>query len=216
MRKPGAPSYYANVEGSSRVFSLSDNLLRPLEAELHAQRVMGFKPVDAEGVLFAWPDRPLALERKHPPAGSGSTWAPAPGFDPTGFAVDQTDTIVTALSELKTPRFLQYEGKFHEQLSGFDHSRLVVTARQGAGKPVWQTLRVGNSLNEAAFAATNTFAAEGPVFVIPAEAIKGFLESTASRPAGRPEDVFARGRPSSQPRGAEAALMMEGRAGLAW
>jgi hypothetical protein len=195
--KTGAGSYYANIEGESRVFSLSAAVVKPFEGELHASTVLSFKPDDAVGLTVQWPTRTLALNRSLRPGGMGTQWQAVPGYDPSGFDASRAAALIAALAELKTPRFLQYDGKLPES-AGLDQPRMAVKVRlaesrakasDAAGLTV-KTFRIGNSLGEDTFTATTAEGDLGPVFVLSANASWKDLIRCPARPDDLPENVF--------------------------
>jgi hypothetical protein len=209
LGKPKAPvgPFFANIESDPRVFSLSGTAVESLEAELHDRSVLKFPPEKVERVVYRWPTRTLALSR--PPGGSApsaaTAWKPEPGYDPSGFDPTRTGALVAALSDLKTPRFLQYSGPIPDAF-GLSPPRLTIQVWT-AGEPAPKVLRVGGVLNESQAYATSATGLEGPVFILPTGPAWDDLMRTPPRAGDLPVDVFQKGpepapapKPATPPR----------------
>ncbi len=196
--KGSGGSFYANVEGDPKVFSLHPGVIDQFNAELHSGKVYGFKAGDAERLVLRWPSRTISVERRARGERRAPTWEVTPGYDPAGFDTARVDAIVTALAGLKTPRFLQYSGPFPD-VSGLASPRVTVRVTL-AGKAAGSTLRVGRGVNPTTFVATNAPGDVGPVFVLSVDDIQAILDPPA-RPDDLPPDVFVpEPRPATPPR----------------
>ena len=210
-QKPESDSFFANVEGDPRVFTLNAAVAKPFDAELHDPKILSVKPAEADRVVLRWPSRSLTLEKMTRGAGAPPLWVAAPGYDATGFDVNRTEALLSALSGLKTPKFLQYEGRLPDG-SGLDRPRVSVTVRtSSSGKTAEHSLRVGNSLGRDAFAATTAEGHTGPVFVLPADAVKEIVQ-TPTRLDDLPDDPFVHvpKPPAPEARGAATMTTIEG------
>ncbi len=188
--KPNDGALYANIEGDSDVFTLNPQVVSQFEAEFHDHQILKFTPDDVERLVLAWPSRTISLEKQGRAPGQAPSWAVSPGYDPGGFNLGQTSAILKTLSNLKTPRFLQYTGPIPDQ-SGLSPPGVSVTLRlKASAKPTSVILRVGNAINPSNFVATTAIGHDGPVFVLAADDCKSFL-TPPTRPGDLPADVFA-------------------------
>ena len=200
-QKPGTLTVYANIEGEPSVFALNPALILAFEAELHDPSVMAFNLEQARRVDLLWPTRSLSLIKTPSPSGLGSSWQIAPGYDPFGFDLARIDSLIKSLAELKTPRFLQYDGPLPAS-SGLDHPRLTIRVDiETPAKMIRQTLRIGNNLSEDVSKATNSSRGEGPVFILPLSAVAKELLKTPPRRDDLPDPIFTPDPPSTKPSG---------------
>ena len=185
--KAKSSSVYANLEGDPRVFSLSLAALSGIEAELHDKSVLSFKPSAAERIVLRWPLQTVTLNKYPKPGSATPVWQPALGFD-ASIDVSRAAPLVNALAELKTSRFLQYDGPI-PVAAGLENPRVVIKIKV-SGSPKEKTLRVGNPLTSNAYLATTSPDASGPVFVLAVEPPWKDLLKPPARPDDLPEEVF--------------------------
>ncbi len=190
---PRTQSYFAQVSDKPFVFTIKTETLKPLEAELHEHTVLNFPVARAQriAVRWAWPPRTAIFKRRTAPAKGESEWIDEPGSDAAGIDQSRIGGLATALSQLETTRFVQYEGAI-EPYTGLNRPRLTVEVMFSATEPV-RVVRIGYPTGEGhVFAATGTSQA-GPVFLLPSAAWDALIES-GERFAPLPADVFGRAR----------------------
>jgi hypothetical protein len=189
---PKTSNYCATVVDQPYIFTLTAQTVSFFDAEFRDHTVCSFPEARAERVLLRWPHRTVALKRRSPaPAKGQSPWVDEPGFDAGGIDLSRASALVSAMANLETIRFFQYEGPIGKGL-GLTRPRLVVQVELGAGAEP-KVLRIGWSTESGlVFAATGT-ADSGPVFFLPAMAWDALIQSGERFPP-LPDDVFAPGR----------------------
>ena len=191
-RQASTPNWYANIEGEPTVFALAPQVVAALQAELRDRSVLRVPAGTARRVDLVWPHRTLAVEPAGP-AGSAA-WRGVPGYDPGGFDFSLVGPFLSALADLKTPRFLQYDGPI-PGTSGLNPPRFVarVTVEE-KGNPKVLQLNVGNRLGDTPQRAATTAAeASGAVFILPTQGSWDRIFEEPPRPGELPDDVFAPG-----------------------
>ena len=178
--------YYASVEGQPFVFTLGTAAIQPLAAEFHETQVISLSPESIRRLAFRLPGRTLAFARTAQPTGSPTDWRPEPGTDASKVDLSRFNDLVTHLAQLRTPRFLQYDGPF-PVTAGLSEPRLVVEFNTVDGQS--RILRLGATLDDAVLAATGT-GDSGPVFFLSAAVWNALIE-TLSPIQELPQDVFA-------------------------
>ena len=180
---PGRPGQrFATIAGRPLVFTIGPEALGALDAEYHDRRVLSFNPAQARRVRLAWPDRSLALisDRR-----SWTTEGPvdAPGFDPGRIL-----PLLKGVSDLSTPRYVQYLGAF-PAATGLASPRLAVRVEFDDGTPP-REIRVGHPAGRGLCFATTSADGQGPVFLVPESLFTGWTRPPRQR-GDLPDDVFA-------------------------
>jgi hypothetical protein len=184
---PKAQSFSANLVGSPIVFTLSASAVAPFEAEFHDRGVLTFPADQVERLVLRWPDRTFSFTRPARPTGPAQ-WLPESGIDLSGFDLNKLNALVTSLSRLVTPQFVQYDGPFPSS-SGLDHPQLTIEVVLG-GQQGTRALRLGNFRAHDQLDATTATGSSGPVFVLTGPAWTELVKSP--RPSHDfPDDVFA-------------------------
>ena len=185
--KPKSALFYAQLEGDPRVFSLSSAVLSGIEGELRDPSVLSFKPNTAQRVVIRWPSRTVTLNQYPVPGSAVPTWQPALGYEmPIDLA--RAASLVNALGELKTSRFLQYDGPI-PVAAGLENPRVAITIKV-AGESREKSLRVGNALTSNSYMATTAAGDSGPVFILAVDpSWKEWLKPPA-RVDDLPEEIF--------------------------
>jgi hypothetical protein len=185
---PKREEWYANIEGSPAVFTLSGKDLGVFDAEFHTHRVLGFNAGAVRRVVFRWPGRTLAFKPQQAPAGKEIRWVPEDSAAVSGFDASRIPALIHTLSNLNTPRFLQYEGPI-PALTGLDRPLLVIEAHLAEGGIAY--LRIGRTIDQQTYATyVKDDATSGPVFLLTGPAWPDLARYV---PGGEtlPDDVFA-------------------------
>ena len=184
--KPGA--FYAALDGQPIVFTLGAPSIQPIAAEFHESRVLSF-PADAiRRMVFRTPQKAIAFGRVEKPIGGPADWHPEPPAEVRGIDLSRFPALLQQLSELRTPRFFQYEGPF-PAATGLSSPRLCIELQETAGRPP-HVLSLGASQGDALYAATGKSTGGAVFFLLPAAPWNALVESFA--PAhDLPADVFA-------------------------
>jgi hypothetical protein len=184
--KPGA--FYAALDGHPFVFTLGAPSIQQIAAEFHESQVLSFAADAIRRMVFRTPQKAIAFGRIEKPTGGPADWHPEPPAEVRGIDLSRFPALVQQLSELRTPRFFQYEGPF-PAATGLSSPRLCIELQEAAGKPP-HVLRLGASQDDALYAATGK-STEGAVFLLlPAAPWNALVESFA--PVQElPADVFA-------------------------
>jgi hypothetical protein len=191
--------WYANIEGSPAVFTLSARALGVLDAEFHTHRVLAFAPGAVRRLLFRWPGRTLVFKPQEAPPGKDVRWVPEDAAAASGFDASRLPALVKTLSDLNTPRFLQYTGPI-PALTGLDEPRLSIEVHLAEGGTGF--LRVGRSTDQQTYATTaKEGEASGPVFWLTGPAWPELLRYVPGG-ATLPDELFAPAAP--RPAGEEA------------
>jgi hypothetical protein len=186
---PRSELSYANIEGSPIVFTLRAATIAPLAAEFHTHRIMAFSADQATRLVLRWPDRSLEFRTQEQPGGKGIAWVPESAASGVPFDVSRLGNLVATLSNLHTPRFLQYRGEI-PATTGLTPPRLEIEVHLAGGKaPRVLRLRLGRSNTDQAYATTAT-GASGTVFLVTGAAWDDLIRRSARGP-DLPEDVFA-------------------------
>ena len=186
---PKGDSFYANVEGDPRVFTLTLPQVNALEVELRDKTILGFAPEKLEKVTLHWPDRTLAIGRLPTPKGQPSEWQAEPGYDPSGVDLSHFVTVAASLPDLKASRILQDSGPI-AALAGLSPPRLAFELQiAGEAAPRW--LRIGSSTVDGQVMATTAHGTEGPLFMVPQNAAWAPLLSVPGRARDLPANPFA-------------------------
>jgi hypothetical protein len=198
---PTVDQWYANIEGSPAVFTLSARALGAFDAEFHTHRVLAFAPAAVRRLLLRWPGRTLAFKPQEAPAGKEMRWVPEDNAAASGFDASRLPALVQSLSNLNTPRFVQYTGAI-PALTGLDEPRLVIEAHLADGATAY--LQIGRTTDQQTYATyVKPGEASGPVFLLTGPA---WPELVRYVPGGAtlPDDVFAPAAPEPKPAGEEA------------
>jgi hypothetical protein len=195
---PRKDLWFANIEGSPIVFTLSKAVLEPFEGEFHTHRVLAFRAGAARRLALRWPGRTLSFRPQENPSGKGVRWVPEEGVDASGFDVSRVGPLVGVLSKLDTPKFLQYRGPLSPE-TGLDAPLLEIEVQLGDDRGT-RRLRLGRSTDEETLA-TDAEGDSGPVFLLTGPAWHDLIEHPPGKKGDElPEDVFAPepGKPSEQ------------------
>ena len=189
---PGEPgARYATIGDRPAVFALDEATLQPFVAEFHETLVLSF-PVDAaRRLILRSPHRQLAFARRALPQGDATDWSPEAGTSAQGVDLSRFNDLVKALSQLRTPGFLQYEGPFPES-TGLAEPRLVVEVGFDGDQPP-RRVRFGKSTETGWIyaAAGDDDARSGPVFMMPAAAWEALIPQADQGAPALPSNVFA-------------------------
>ena len=189
---PGKPgTFYAAVDAQPFVFTLGAPALQALLAEFHETLVLSFPADSIRRLVFRMPGRTLAFIRNPQPGGGPAGWKPEPGTgtDTSGIDLSRFNDLVKQLAELRTSRFLQYNGPI-PAATGLARPKLTVELGSEPGKPP-HVLRIGENYGGLVVAAAGT-ADTGPVFLLPAAAWNALIPS-----AGAAGDIPANPFPCS-------------------
>jgi hypothetical protein len=113
---------------------------------------------------------------------------PEPGSDAEGLDLSRIGSLVSTLSNLQTPRFIQYEGEIPME-TGLPYPRLKVEVSLGAKDPP-QVLRIGQNADSGNVCAATGSGSSGPAFLLPGPPWNELIRS-AERLVPLPDDVFA-------------------------
>jgi hypothetical protein len=171
--KPGA--FYAALDGQPFVFTLGAPSIQPIAGEFHESRVLSFPADEIRHMVFRTPQKVLAFGRVEKPTGGPADWHPEPPAEVRGIDLSRFPALVQQLSELRTPRFLQYEGPI-PAATGLSSPRLCIELSEAAGKPP-QILRLGASQGDALYAATGRSTTGAVFFLLPATPWNALVES---------------------------------------
>jgi hypothetical protein len=155
---------YATISGSSMVFTLAPDVIRPFLEELRDHQVLSFAPDKLERIVLRWPDRALSFVPTSQPPG----WKPDAGLNAAGFDVSRVPSLVRDLARLNTPKYVQYTGIFPPE-SGLDSPALTIEIQLGGEKKP-RILRVGARSAEGPMQATLVSGSAGPIFLLPGPA----------------------------------------------
>jgi hypothetical protein len=184
--KPGA--FYAVLDGHRFVFTLGAPSIQPIVAEFHETRVLSFTADAIRRMVFRTPQKAVAFVRVEQPTGGPADWHPEPPAEIQGIDLSRFPVLVQQLSNLRTPRFLQYEGPI-PAATGLSSPRLSIELSEAADKPS-HVLRLGVSQGDALYAATGQSAAGAVFFLLPAAPWNALVESFRPVPE-LPANVFA-------------------------
>ena len=177
---PGKPgTFYAAVDAQPFVFTLGAPALQALLAEFHETLVLSFPADSIRRLVFRMPGRTLAFIRNPQPGGGPAGWKPEPGTgtDTSGIDLSRFNDLVKQLAELRTSRFLQYNGPI-PAATGLARPKLTVELGSEPGKPP-HVLRIGENYGGLVVAAAGT-ADTGPVFLLPAAAWNALIPSAGA------------------------------------
>ncbi len=173
MPVPGKPgTFYAAVGGQTFVFTLGTPAVQALLAEFHDTLVLSFPSESVRRLVLRVPGRTLAFTRSTQPGRGKTEWTPEPGIDTSDIDLSRFNDLVKQLAELRTSRFVQYNGPI-AAATGLARPRLIVELGDDSGKPA-HVLRIGETNGGLVLAATGT-SPTGPVFVLPAAAWNAFI-----------------------------------------
>lgn len=178
----GNGARYARSSLAKAPFTLSKAVLAVLDAELHDRTVLRIpeKSIQSiailrEGYAAEWKREPRSFQE--------ARWVPDPAQDETEVSVDAVRRLAAALEDLRTSRFVQYQGAF-EKRWGLDRNALVIEIRRTSEQEP-RRLRVGSAVGSDGFAATTSESESGSVFLLP-----GALIVPLTPAAQLPPDVF--------------------------
>lgn len=187
---PDDPSkYFGVLTDFPAVFAIEAESLAAFGAEFHDSRVLAFRTADVRRLTLRSETRTLAYRRRPQPRGGPVDWAPERGTPTEGVDLSRFDNLVRALSELRTIRFIQYEGPF-PQGAGLASPRLTISVElEGRSDPI--KLRIGSKfLGEWVCGATGD-AASGPAFLLQGPAWEGLVEGVEGGLPPIPDAPFA-------------------------
>ncbi len=163
---PKSLNYFASLDGQPLIFLLAGSTVRLFEAEFHDRRVMSFPPSRAQRVLLRWPNRTVALRRRSPrELKRGQVeWVPETGTEADGIDLSRISDLVRMMSQLRTTRFLQYDGEL-PIAARLSHPRFRVEIGLGSKDP-HQILRIGVAADNTNVCATVGADDAGPVFLL--------------------------------------------------
>jgi hypothetical protein len=200
---PRSNQWYANIEGSRAVFTLAAQSLGAFDAEFHSHRVLAFAPDSVWRLVFRWPGRTLAFKPQEAPAGKAVRWVPEDPALASGFDGSRIPALIQALSNLNTPRFVQYSGPI-PAVTGLDDPLLVIEVHlPGEGKGF---LRIGRTADQQTYATTvKDGESSGPVFILTGPAWSDLVRYVPGG-ATLPDDYFAPEAPGPPTAGAKPAV----------
>jgi Domain of unknown function (DUF4340) len=170
---PGKPgTFYAAVDAQQLVFTLGAPAVQAVLAEFHDTLVLSFPSDSIRRLVLRVPGRTLTLFRNPQPGGGPADWKPEPGTDTSGIDLSRFSDLVKQLAELRTSKFLQYNGPI-PAATGLARPRLTVELGSDPDKPP-HVLRIGETKGGFVVAAAGTSDA-GPVFLLPAAAWNAFI-----------------------------------------
>jgi hypothetical protein len=146
-------------------------------AEFHDSLVLSFPADSIRRLVLRVPERTLAFIRNPLPAGGPADWKPEPGTDTNGIDLSRFNDLVKQLGELRTSKFLQYNGPI-PAATGLARPRLTVELGNDPGRPP-HVLRIGETNGGLVLAATGT-SDTGPVFLLPAAAWNAFIPAAGA------------------------------------
>jgi hypothetical protein len=136
-------------------------------AEFHDSLVLSFPPERIRRIVLRVPERTLAFTRVPLPSATRTDWRPDTGTDARDVDLSRFNDLVKQLAELRTSKFLQYDGPI-PVATGLRRPRLMVELDEDSGNPP-HVLKIGETNSGLVLATTGT-ADTGPVFVLPAAA----------------------------------------------
>ncbi|WP_165071615.1 DUF4340 domain-containing protein [Paludisphaera rhizosphaerae] len=162
--KGDSTKYYGSLSDFPVDFSINAESLIPFTAEFHDTRVLSFRPQSVRRLVLETETRTLAYTRRMR-AGAGTVaWSPEAGTPTQGVDLSRFDSLVAGLSDLRTQRYLQYEGAYPPG-AGLDRPRLTITAElEGSTPPV--KLRIGSKFLDNWVCAATSDGRAGPAFLL--------------------------------------------------
>jgi hypothetical protein len=187
---PRSPAYYAKTDDLSFVFTIKTEVLKPFEAEFRDHTVLSFPAAKAQRVVlrWTWPKRDVAFRQRAQAAKGQPEWVDEPGSDAAGIDQSRISPLVKALSQLETPRFLQYDGEI-PPVTGLLRPRLTVEVELGSPAAT-RVIRIGYPTNDGYVFAAEGTSSSGPVFLLTNVAWDALIAS-GERFNPLPADVFA-------------------------
>jgi len=182
---------YAALSDRPAVFTLDEATLQPFVAEFHDPVVLTFPADSARRLILRSPHRRLAFVRRAQPTGGPTDWTPEPGVSTRGVDLSRFDDLIKALSQLRTTRFMQYEGPIPESV-GLAEPRLVVEVEFDGDRPS-RGVRFGATTENGWIFATLGDGITGAVFLMPATAWEAIIPTADQPLPPLPSDVFAPG-----------------------
>jgi Domain of unknown function (DUF4340) len=163
---PRSLNYYASLDGQPLAFVLAGTTVRLFDAEFHDHRVLTFPTARAQRVLLRWPNRTVSLRRRLPKEMKRGLveWVPEPGTEADGIDLSRISDLVRMMSQLRTTRFLQYDGDL-PIAAGLTHPRFRVEIALGSQEP-HQVLRIGVPTDDGNVCATVAAGDSGPTFLL--------------------------------------------------
>ncbi len=161
---PRSLNYYASLDGQPLAFLLAGATVRMFDAEFHDHGVLSFPTARAQRVLLRWPNRTVALRRRLPMKRGQVEWVPEPGTEADGIDLSRISDLVRMMSQLRTSRFLQYDGDL-PIAAGLTHPRFRVEIALGSQEP-HQILRIGVPTDDGNVCATIGAGDTGPAFLL--------------------------------------------------
>lgn len=156
--------FYGSLTDFPADFTIAAETLVPFTAEFHENRVLSFRPQSVRRLVLETETRTLAYTRRMRTAPGAVAWASEAGTPTEGVDLSRFDSLVAGLSELRTQRFLQYQGAFPPG-AGLSRPRLTITAElEGLTQPV--KLRIGSRFLENWVCAAIGDGEAGPAFVL--------------------------------------------------
>jgi hypothetical protein len=145
-------------------------------AEFHDTLVLSYPADSINRLVLKQAERTLIFTRAASRTGGPADWMPdrSSGTDATGIDLSRFNDMVKQLAELRTTRFLQYDGPIPSAL-GLARPKLTVELSGSAGKGPY-VLRIGESSGGMAAATVGT-SNKGPVFLLPAAAWDALIPS---------------------------------------
>jgi hypothetical protein len=174
---PRAGVYYAQVDDKPLVFTIKTEVLKPLEAELRDHVVMSFPAARAQRLTLSWgwPPRNVAFRPRTAPSKEQPAWLDEPGSDSAGLDQSRIGPIVTAMSHLESPRFVQYDGEL-KPFTGLNRPRLTVEVMLSTPEPP-RVLKIGYATGDGYVFAAEGTSGSGPIFLLPAAAWEALIRS---------------------------------------
>jgi Domain of unknown function (DUF4340) len=163
---PRSSAYYAKTDDLSFIFTIKTEVLKPFEAEFRDHTVLSFPAAKAQRVVlrWTWPKRDVAFRQRVQAAKGQPEWVDEPGSDAAGIDQSRISPLVKALSQLETPRFVQYDGEI-PPATGLLRPRLTVEVELGSPAAT-RVIRIGYPTNDGYVFAAEGTSSSGPVFLL--------------------------------------------------
>ena len=162
--KEDPTKHYGTLSDFPAAFTIEAESLFPFMAEFHATRVLSFRPQTVRRIVLQTETRNLAYARRKRPTGVPADWSPEPGTPSQGVDLSRFNSLIEGLSELRTPRFIQYQGDFPPG-AGLDRPRLSIQVEcEGSPEPL--RIRIGSRFLDDWVCAAVGEGEAGPVFLL--------------------------------------------------
>ena len=175
---------YAMLAGQTLVFILGGEALATLDSEWHDHQILKFDPGAVDRIHLAWPESSRAVDLERSDRG----WSIVGPIDIPGLDPAAADSIVAALANLTTARYLQYAGQTPPTV-GLTPPRLdLKLSGPSLSRPVLVSFG-GLTDADQGFAAVPE-SQPGAVFLVPSKPFLLWLQLQSALRDGLPVDVF--------------------------